>query len=135
MAEIASGDYRFARYGVDGNRKEMSEQFNYDILNNVAVPRVAFNGAGTIQDQQISWDAVISGPTNDVLILELRDTSARTFTTANCVVSFTVRAYFRDSGRGGVHQRVHTLSLVDRVTKSTSGTRTDPQGVNDNAVT
>src|ERR1041385_535492 len=135
MAEIAAGDYRFARYGVDGNRKEMSEQFNYDILNNTPTPRIAFNGAGTIQDQQVSLDATMSGPGNDVLILELRDTAARTFATANCVVSFNVRAWYRDTLTGKVTSTLKPLGLVDRVTKSTSGTRTDPQGVNDNPVT
>lgn len=135
MAEIASGDYRFARYGSDGNRKESSEQVNYDILNNTATPRWAFNGAGTISDQQVSWGSIVSGPGNDVLILELRDTAARTFATANCVVSFTVRAHYRDTLTGKITSTLKPLSLVDRVTKSTSGTRTDPQGVNDNPVT
>lgn len=135
MAEIASGDYRAARYGADGNRKEYSEQFNYDILNNAATPRVAFNGPGTISDQTITWDSIISGPGNDLMVLEYLDATARTFATANFVVSFQMRMYYTDTLTGKKTTRIQPLGLTQRVTKSTSGTRTDPNGVNDNPVT
>lgn len=131
MAAISSGDYRFARYGSDGNRKEFSESFSYDILDNTSVPRIAFNGAGTDQDQRVFWNAIVSGKLNDVLILEYLDTTARKFDTSLCTVRFTVTAYYVDTASGVRTSRQQHLALADRVTKTNSGTRTDPQGIDD----
>lgn len=140
MAEIASGQYRFAIRDSRGLDRDYSEQMFYDILNNDATPRIAFNGDGTDLDQRMSWYnnvlnmGIISGPANELLVLQLLDATARTFATATCTVRFNTTSTYRGSD-GKVARRPNPLLLKDRITKTTSGTRQDPNGVNDNPVT
>jgi hypothetical protein len=140
MAEIAAGQYRFGIRDSRGLLRDFSEQMSYDILDRSTVPRIAFNGTGTVQDQQISWYnsadglGVVSGPTQELLVLQFLDPTARTTTTANFVIKLNVMTTYRDY-KGSIQRKNNPLALADRVTKTTSGTRQDPNGVNDNPAT
>ncbi len=133
-AEVTSGQYRLALRDIAGNVLDFSAAVDFDVLNNSVPPRWVFNFPGTVTDQPTSWATMVHGTKQEVLELQILDSSAHTFATATFTVRFTVREFWID-GKGQKMNAIRTLGLTDRITKSTAGTTNDSAGLNDNPST
>lgn len=136
MAQFAGGQLRLTVRHRNGDRIASTKPVAYDIYDNVAVPRVAINVAGTSQDQAESFSTYIHGSVGEYLTVDFLHTAAVTLATANCVVRLVLTAVFRDP-RSGMKRTDpgRPLGIGDRIIKAGATATNDPRGINDNKVT
>lgn len=141
MAEITAGVYRFARKDPTNNYLGMTPVVTYNVLDSDTAPRAFFDDSlhgnrptGGTTDINLPIDPAImtvNGSAGEFLDLEYQDVaSTHTFTTT----LFTVRLQVWDSFPSGSGRIVvpKAINLVDRTTKTVSGTFQHPFGLDDN---
>lgn len=134
--QLAQGQVRAVKMDMRGRVQSESPAADITIFDNVVTPRVYVNNyaAATANDEKMAWDAVIDGSKQEILAIQLKDTSARTIQTTNSSLQLAVKIKFTNA-KGQKEYSDGSLGLTDRITISTSGTRNDPRGLNDNGST
>lgn len=134
MAAFAGGKLRWAKKAADARLLSYTPWIDYTILDNAASPIVFMNDRenATQNDRSYSWNQVIHGVNGEMLDLEFLHTAAMTPVTASHVVNFDVLVGSVIGGKAIATP--YQLTIRDRVTISTSGTRTSTRGWPDNTV-
>lgn len=134
MVAFAGGKLRFTKKAADQRTLAYTPWIDYTILDNTASPIVFFNdrASATQNDRLYSWPHVISGIVGEMLDIEFLHTAAMTPVTASHVVNLDALIGSVISGKKMATP--YQLTIRDRVTISTSGTRTSTRGWPDNTV-